>query len=92
LVWKNTPLRPGRHKIIFDFKYDGGELGKGGTGTLAVDGESSASGRIEKTHPRMFSVDDLADVGTDDGTHVTDYGASSHFSGTLDNVKIETHK
>jgi hypothetical protein len=36
-------------------------------------------------------VDDLADVGTDDGTPVTNYGASPHFNGRLGKVKIETH-
>jgi arylsulfatase len=27
-------LRPGKHTIEFDFNYDGGGIGKGGTGTL----------------------------------------------------------
>jgi hypothetical protein len=30
-------LAPGKHIIFFDFKYDGGGMGKGGTGTIAVD-------------------------------------------------------
>jgi len=35
-------------------------------------------------------VDDLADVGTDDGTPVTNYGKSRHFTGTLNKVTIKT--
>jgi len=85
------PLTPGKHTIAYDFKYDGGGLGKGGTGTISVDGAKVAEGRIDRTQPGIFSVDDLADVGTDDGTPVTNYGASPHFNGKLGKVKIETH-
>jgi len=62
-----------------------------GTGTISVDGSKVAEGRIERTQPGIFSVDDLADIGTDDGTPVTNYGASPHFNGKLGKVKIETH-
>lgn len=91
-VASSQTMKPGKHTIVFDFKYDGGGLGKGGTGTLTVDGTKTGEGRIDKTQPGIFSVDDLADVGTDDGTPVTNYGASAHFSGKIDKVKIETHK
>jgi arylsulfatase len=84
-------LNPGKHTIVYDFKYDGGGLGKGGTGTITIDGAKVAEGRITKTQPGIFSVDDLADVGTDDGTPVANYGAPAHFSGHLNKVKIETH-
>jgi hypothetical protein len=43
---------------------------QGGIGTITVDGNKVGEGRIEKTQPGIFSVDDLADVGTDDGTPV----------------------
>jgi arylsulfatase A-like enzyme len=81
-------LSPGKHTIIYDFKSDGG-LGKGGLGTISIDGKKAGEGRIEKTQPGIFSVDDLADVGTDDGTPVTDYGGSPKFKGTLNKVTIE---
>jgi hypothetical protein len=44
-------LNPCRHIIVFDFKHDGGGHGRGGTGTLSVDGRQVAQGRIEKTIP-----------------------------------------
>ena len=81
-------LRPGKHMIVFDFKYDGGGMGKGGLGTIMVDGNKAAEGRIEKTQPGIFSVDDLADVGTDDGTWVADYGKSAVFNAKLNKVTI----
>jgi arylsulfatase len=82
-------LSPGRHTIVYAFKSDGG-LGKGGVGTITVDGNKAGEGRIGKTQPGIFSVDDLADVGTDDGTPVTDYGKSRKFTGTLNKVTIQT--
>jgi arylsulfatase len=85
-------LKPGKHTIVYDFKYDGGGLGKGGVGTITVDGAKGGEGRIEKTQPGIFSVDDLADVGTDDGTPVANYGGAAHFSGHVDKVMIQTHK
>jgi arylsulfatase len=85
-------LSPGKHTIVYDFVYDGGGLGKGGTGTITVDGVKVAEGRIDKTQPGIFSVDDLADVGVDDGTHVADYGPSSKFNGKIGKVKVDVKK
>jgi arylsulfatase A-like enzyme len=87
-IVSSQALKPGKHTIVYDFKYDGG-LGKGGTGTILVDGAKTAEGRVDRTEFAIFSVDDLADVGTDDGTPVTNYGASPHFNGKLGKVKIE---
>ena len=84
-------LSPGKHTVVYEFKSDGG-LGKGGMGTITIDGTKVGEGRIEKTQPGIFSVDDLADVGTDDGTPVTDYGGSKKFTGTLNKVTIMTSK
>ena len=36
------PLPPGKHTIVFDFKYDGPGIAKGGTGVLKVDGKEVA--------------------------------------------------
>lgn len=89
-VASTQALKPGKHTLVYDFKYDSGGLGKGGMGTITVDGNKAAEGRIEKTQPGIFSVDDLADVGTDDGTHVANYGPSAKFNGKLGKVTIET--
>jgi arylsulfatase A-like enzyme len=85
-------LKPGNYKLVYDFKYDGGGPGKGGLGTISVNGKMVAEKRIEKTQPGIFSVDDLADVGTDDGTHVADYGASPKFNGKISYVTVERKK
>jgi arylsulfatase len=85
-------LKPGNYKLVYNFKYDGGGLGKGGVGTITVNDKKVIEKRIEKTQPGIFSVDDLADVGVDDGTHVADYGASSKFNGKINYVTVERKK
>ena len=78
--------------MMYDFKYDGGGPGKGGTGTLSVNGDKVAEGQIKRTQPGIFSVDDLADVGVDEGTPVADYGHLPNSTGNINKVKIETKK
>jgi arylsulfatase A-like enzyme len=90
-VASSQALSPGKHTVVYDFKSDGG-LGKGGIGTITIDGAKAGEGRIGRTQPGIFSVDDLADVGTDDGTPVTDYGKSKKFTGTLNKVTITTRE
>ena len=50
-----------------------------------------AEGRIERTQPMLFSLDDAADVGIDEGTPVTeDYTAQgSAFTGKILKVKVD---
>ena len=83
-------LKLGKHTIVFDFKYDGGGLGKGGNGTLQVDGKTVATGRIERTLPFRVSLDETLDCGEDTGTPVTeDYHVPFKFTGTLNKVIID---
>jgi hypothetical protein len=83
------PLSPGKHTLVFDFKYDGGGPGRGGVGVIMVDGQKVGEGRLERTQPGVFSVVDLADVGVDLGTPVADYGPESKFTGTIQKVKVQ---
>jgi arylsulfatase A-like enzyme len=85
-------LKPGNYKLGYDFKYDGEGMGKGGLGSIFVNDKKVAEKRIEKTQPGIFSVDDLADIGIDEGTKVADYGASSKFNGKIEYVTIERKK
>ena len=84
-------LKPGRHTVRFDFKYDGGGIGKGGDGVISVDDKVAATGRIDKTVRILFSLDETFDIGEDTGTPVIDdYERKMpfRFSGTLEKVKI----
>jgi arylsulfatase len=83
-------LAPGKHTIVYDFKYDGGGLGKGGLGTLLVDGKQVAQGRIERTLPFRISLDETLDCGEDTGTPVSeDYHVPFTFTGGLKKVIID---
>ncbi len=82
-------LGPGKHTVAFDFKYDGGGIGKGGTGFLSVDGKEVAEGRIAATMPGRFSLDETWDVGEDTGTPVSlDYDVPFRFTGEIEKVVV----
>jgi arylsulfatase len=86
------PLAPGKATIRFDFANDGGGPGKGGIGTLFVNGEKVAEGRIENTQAGIFSADETADVGIDLGTPVAEAIGSEHeskFTGHISKVTVE---
>lgn len=90
-----TALTAGRAKIRYEFAYDGGGFGKGGTGTMFVNDHQVAQGRIENTHGYSISVDEGADVGEDGETPVVeDYGlpAPHRFDGKIVNLTIELAK
>jgi hypothetical protein len=83
-------LPAGKSTIRFEFAYDGGGIGKGGTGTIFVNGKNLATGRIERTQCCGFSADEGADVGADEGTPVTEaYKVPFKFSGKISRVTIE---
>ena len=89
IAGKDT-LAAGKHNIRFEFKYDGGGVGKGGTGTLFVDGKEVARGRIEKTILGRFSADETFDTGEDTGSPVSElYKAPFRFKGTIRKVVID---
>ena len=84
-------LPAGKLKIRLEFAYDGPGLGKGGTGSILVNGNKVAEGKIDRTHSGIFSADEGADVGQDGETPVTDdyKQGDNKFTGTIRNVVIE---
>jgi arylsulfatase len=56
-----------------------------------VNGQKVAEGRIANTNPMMFSADEAADVGVDEGTPVTEAytTAGSRFSGRILKVTVD---
>jgi arylsulfatase len=51
---------------VFDFKFDGGRFGKGGTGSLIVDGKPVDTKHIDHTVPFIFQRDETFDVDAGD--------------------------
>jgi len=84
-------LAPGRHTVIFDFKYDGPGFAKGGTGVLSVDGKEVSKKTVPHTVPFIFGIDETFDVGSDTGTPVEDkeYQVPFAFNGTLHKLSLK---
>lgn len=89
-ITSSKPLSPGRHTLKFNFAYDGGR-GAGGTGTIFIDGEKVAEGKIANTNSNTFGVDETADVGTDENTPVLlSYKGKQKFTGKIHKVVVNT--
>ena len=84
-------LTPGKHTVVFDFKYDGPGFGKGGTGVLSVDGKEVASNTIPHTIPFVETIDETFDVGVDtrSGVDDNDYQPPFRFTGKVDKLTIK---
>ena len=84
-------LPAGKASIRFEFAYDGPGLGKGGTGTILVNGKKVAEGKIDRTQPNIFSADEGADVGEDGETPVSDdyKEGDNSFTGKIQKVTVE---
>ncbi|WP_218916474.1 arylsulfatase [Rubinisphaera brasiliensis] len=83
----------GEHELKMEFAYEGGkgEVAKGGTLTLFVDGKQVGTSKVEKTCPMKYSLSENQDIGMDTGTPVTyDYQTPFNFEGNLKNVIVET--
>jgi len=84
------PLPKGNVKLVVDFAYDGGGLGKGGKITMTANGKKIAEGRLEKSIPVQFSLGEGLDIGLDVGSAVDfSYKLPFAFTGTVEKVTVE---
>jgi arylsulfatase A-like enzyme len=95
------PIDPGKHKIVFDFRYDGlgfatlafndlSGIGRSGVGTLSIDGRLVATEKVERTIPLTLPVDETFDIGSATGTPVddADYQVPFALTGKIDRLQI----
>jgi hypothetical protein len=66
------PLPDGKVTLRYEFAYDGGSLGNGGTARLFVNDKLVVEGRIESTIPVGFTADEPRDIGLYTGTPSAD--------------------
>jgi len=98
-------LTPGKHTVAFDFKYDGlgvgtlayndyGGLGRGGVGTLIVDGKPVQTIAMKHTLPMILQWDESFDIGSDTLTGVNDADYKPPFTLTakLDKLTIDINR
>ncbi len=90
--WKGTSsLAPGVHKLVFSFTYDGGGFGKGGVGTLSIDGATVDKHRIPHTTSLTWPIFEGLDVGGDYSTPVdANYSSPNRFTGSIAQVVFNT--
>jgi arylsulfatase A-like enzyme len=83
-------LAPGKHMVEFDFRYDGPGLGKGGTGTLKVDGKTVDSRAMPHTLGGSLPWSETFSVGVDTSTSVDpkDYQVPFAFTGKLNKLTV----
>jgi arylsulfatase A-like enzyme len=94
-------LTPGKHTVEFDFKYDGlgmgtlafgspSGVGRGGTGSLRIDGKEVTNQKMEQSLPFILQWDENFDVGADTGTPVDDqdYQVPFRFNGTINKLTL----
>ena len=84
-------LSPGKHTLEFDWKYDGPGLGKGGTGTLKVDGQVVDTKPMPKSLPVGIGWVETFNVGADTGTSVDgkDYQVPFPFTGQIAKLTVK---
>lgn len=106
IKWQATePLTPGKHTLVYDFKYDGlgyatlafnnvSGVGRPGTGTLKVDGKVISTQTMERTIPLMGPIDETFDIGSDTGSPIDDqdYKLPFTFTGKIDKLTISLEK
>ena len=91
--WEGPALPPGRHKVVFDFAYEGPGMGKGGTGVLRVDGKEVSTRDIPNTIPFTLPFDETFDVGVDTRSGVAgDYTLPFRFNGKIEALTIDIAK
>ena len=94
-------LAPGKHTLEFEFKYDGlgfatlafndtSGIGRGGTGTLKVDGRVVSTQKMARTIPILLQWDETFDIGSDTGTPVDDrdYQVPFPFNGKIAKITV----
>jgi hypothetical protein len=82
-----TALTEGKHTLSFDFVYDGPGFGKGGTGTLSIDGKVIDTKKIPHTIPFVMTIDESFDIGSDTRSGVNeDYKLPFVFTGKIDKI------
>jgi arylsulfatase A-like enzyme len=98
-------LTPGKHTLEFDFTYEGkgpgtlafnnfSGVGRGGTGTLKVDGKAVATQHMEHTLPMILQWDESFDIGSDTltGVNDADYKPPFPLTAKLDKLTIKVDR
>jgi arylsulfatase len=85
-------LPPGRHSVVFEFTPDaaGPPVGRGGTGTLLVNGRAVSRQAMARSLPFAVQGDESFDIGHDTGSSVDmrDYRPPFAFTGRIERFAV----
>jgi arylsulfatase len=94
-------LPPGKHTLVYDYKYDGlglgtlafnnlSGVGRGGTGALSADGKVVATKKMARSTPLAYNLDDTFSIATSGDTPLDDrdYKCPFPFTGKLTKLTI----
>lgn len=91
-VEASDALPMGATKLVFDFRYDGGQ-NAGGEMIISANGKEIGRGRIARTISKLPEMTDTMDIGFDADTPVTDdYPMGAKFTGQINKVEIHPGK
>jgi arylsulfatase len=89
IIQASEPVSSGASTVRFEFQYDGGTPGAGGTGKLFINDKPVAEGHIDKTVAYRWALDETFDVGQDTGTPVVEsYQVPFAFTGNLQRIVV----
>ncbi len=91
----DQPIGPGRHRLSMALEYKGPGRAQPATLRLFIDGRKVDEGRVDRTPPAIYTIDETFDIGIDRGSPSGLYptGARLGFpltSGTIDDVTVAT--
>lgn len=85
----DEPLAPGEVALEYTFERMGDGPFAGGIARLHVNGREVARGRIVRTAPVFFTIDETFDVGVDTGSAAGPYESPFPFSGEVVDVTVD---
>ncbi|WP_222560072.1 arylsulfatase [Caenibius sp. WL] len=86
-VAAQTPLAPGKTRLVYEFRYDGGR-NAGGEIIIRANGQEIGRGRIARTISKPPEMTDTFDIGFDADTPVIEGAAGQPFNGRIDKVVV----
>ena len=88
-VVSTQPLKAGERILRVEVEPEKPGFGQPAKVHLFVDKKQVASGRLARTVPLYYSIDETFDVGTDRGSPVGPYPVDYDFTGVLESVTIQ---